>query len=145
MTHKNEILKWADCPDDTAVWTRGLRDEKWTKIDAGRISWAPSQHYIIDDEYATVRKGVVDKKEIYVKTQGGESSTRIHNPHFTRPASDYSVGPFPNKSWQWLFYSDASDAFEVTCHLSSKDTINMGIDKNPNYQRIEKSLKISKN
>jgi len=57
MKHEKEIIKWAKCKDGTGVWTRN-RYNDWTLVN--EPYWIPSLEYIIDDEYAELRKAQSD-------------------------------------------------------------------------------------
>jgi hypothetical protein len=65
MTHRAEIERWAKCPDGTGVWVQRENGGEWTlKIIA---TWNPDRIYIVDDEYAEVRKFFVDNGFVWIK------------------------------------------------------------------------------
>ncbi len=57
MIHEKEIQRWATCPDGTKVWWKdNLRDWLLT----ANASWNKRDNYIVDDEYAELRKKICD-------------------------------------------------------------------------------------
>ncbi len=52
MKHKDEIIRWANCPDGTMVWQK--IGDNWYRIN--NPDWRPNNVYIVDDEEAEKRK-----------------------------------------------------------------------------------------
>jgi len=67
MTHKDEIIRWAKCPDGTKVWRKDKLDGEWQNFKA--FEWRPDHIYIIDDEWAELRKAQIDGKQLQVKSK----------------------------------------------------------------------------
>lgn len=60
MRHKEEIVRWANSPDGTKVWE---------KLNSGwhlstYPAWSPNVPYIVDDEWAELRKAQADGKQL---------------------------------------------------------------------------------
>jgi hypothetical protein len=89
MTHEKEIKRWAECPDGTKVWYRDTKDKEWDLIEYAAWDDASSV-YIVDDEYAEVRKFFVDNGYIW-RTNWDMVSEKQNNPDFSYPADHYST------------------------------------------------------
>ena len=91
MTHEKEIQRWATCPDGTKVWWKdNLRDWLLTV----NASWNKKYNYIVDDEYAELRKAEADGKSIeynayYAPNSGGVWSKHLGN--ITLPVENYRI------------------------------------------------------
>lgn len=70
MTHKDEICYWAEHPDDTPVWYRDIDKTKWETTTVP--IWEPDAIYIVDNEWAELRKAQADghQLEVYIPTEG---------------------------------------------------------------------------
>ena len=53
MVHEEEIKLWAESPEHTKVWTRQHK-KSWTLTSV--LSWSPDNEYIVDNEFADLRK-----------------------------------------------------------------------------------------
>ena len=62
MKHKHEIKYWAEHPDKTKVWFKSKKRDKWL-IDE-LCGWYSEFIYIVDDEWAELRKAQVDGKQL---------------------------------------------------------------------------------
>ncbi len=72
MTHSKEIKRWADSENNTKVWERDTTHTTWS-ISAPHNRFLYANYiYIIDDEYAELRKAYADGKTI-------EMWSTIHN------------------------------------------------------------------
>ncbi len=63
MTHKKEIIRWSNTPDDTLVW---VKTERGWELNSMPL-WEPNRQYIIDDKYAKLRKAQVDGATIQMR------------------------------------------------------------------------------
>lgn len=62
--HINEMKRWADAPDGTRVWFKDVDDLSW---DTTLMPlWVESCIYIVDDEWAELRKAQADGKQLQV-------------------------------------------------------------------------------
>jgi len=63
MKHEKEICYWAKQPDGTKVWRRANdKDSEW-KLNLFP-KWYETSHYIVDDEWAELRKAQADGKQL---------------------------------------------------------------------------------
>lgn len=69
MKHEKEMIKWAKSPDNTAVWYNTKTADGWERIFAP--GWHSEYVYVIDDEYANLRKAGSDGKEILFNANFG--------------------------------------------------------------------------
>jgi len=83
MKHEKEIIRWAKCPEGTEVWYK-KKCGKWNLIDGP--SWSAMVSYIVNDEYAEIRKAERDGETILYN--GKESSGGLT---FTGDIEDYSI------------------------------------------------------
>ena len=84
MKHKEEILRWDNCPDDTQVWSREINAQKgWGKVSAP--FWSERKVYVVDDKYAELRKAQADGATILFL---GEE---IGNLNFDNELENYSI------------------------------------------------------
>ena len=58
MKHKKEIKRWANSPDGTKVWVKIDTKQGWVPLVSP--SFIKENVYIVDDEYATMRKAFMD-------------------------------------------------------------------------------------
>ena len=70
MTHKEEICYWAEHPDRTKLWSRSKNGDKWLIVQ--NPSWRDDYVYIVDDEWAELRKAQADGHELEYRTSRGE-------------------------------------------------------------------------
>ena len=59
MMHKKEICYWSEHPDGTKVWYRH-EDEEGNWEDQFQPYWIPTDIYIVDNEWAELRKAQAD-------------------------------------------------------------------------------------
>ena len=84
MKHKEEIIRWANCPDDTGVWTRNINAKKeWIKLSIP--FWSNNRVYVVDDEYAELRKAQADGESILF------NGNRYNDLDFDSPLEYYSI------------------------------------------------------
>ena len=93
MKHKNEIIRWAKCPDETAVWYR-TEDANWAK--SRYPLWNINTIYIVDDEWAEIAKQFIDdKSKIEFHVGHHRKSTDASNVHILRKGyiDKYGIKP----------------------------------------------------
>jgi len=61
MKHKEEIIRWANCPDGTKVWNKKDGFEWRTSEEP---LWLIHHEYIVDDEYSEIRKAQAEGETI---------------------------------------------------------------------------------
>lgn len=100
--HKDEIIRWAKCPNGTEIWHRHKGDKKWLKTD--EPNWYPTKIYIVDDEFAELRKAYADGKTIQQHNPQTQEWVDIQNPFFIYGTSCYRIKPETKKVklYQWL-------------------------------------------
>ena len=92
MTHANEIKRWADCPDGTKIWYKTPISTTWSTIEYP--SWTERVKYIVDDEYAELRKAHTDGKQIEFQSMSGVWWC-MENPSWIEESSKYRIKPEP--------------------------------------------------
>ena len=65
-SHVDEIKYWAEHPNRTKVWIKSSNDTSW-KLSDSCIAWFSSSKYIVDDEWAELRKAQADGKQLQCK------------------------------------------------------------------------------
>lgn len=65
--HKDEIVKWANGNYNVGVWWKPKNSSAKWSLKHFSIAWAKEADYIIDDEWATIRKFAIDNGYIYFK------------------------------------------------------------------------------
>lgn len=66
--HSEEIRRWADSPYPVDVWFRGCDSLIWSKTNAP--AWKAYNLYIVDDNWAGLRKSQEDGKQLQVNVSG---------------------------------------------------------------------------
>lgn len=125
MTHKDEICRWSKCKDGTKVWYRvkESKDKKWRKI---RVpSWKEHNYYVIDDEWAEIRKQFIDdKSKVLVKSNKSWIVTELDN------VSEFGKGCYtvekykikPECLYQWIYREKGNTNYRITsCHYKTKE------------------------
>ena len=64
MKHKDEICYWADHPDGTKVWQFEEENVEPWKLLCCTPEWFPHKKYIVDNEWAELRKAQADGKQL---------------------------------------------------------------------------------
>ena len=102
MTHKDEICYWAKQPDGTMVWFK-YGNNDW-KLTSGPV-WRAHTKYIVDNEWAELRKAQADGKQLQIETKSGWKfkkltldQVRLHKSHWWRIKPEEPV-----YEWQWIY------------------------------------------
>jgi len=103
MKHSREIIRWAESPDGTKIWIKNKNFKEWTlKYHA---MWNPESTYIVDDEWAEIRKAFIDGKTIELKFDEEWGCSVITNVQkFDGDGIElYRIKPDePVYEWQWI-------------------------------------------
>ncbi len=91
MTHEKEIQRWSTTPDGTGVWYRYKNDTKWDKLNAAQVGWHDWCIYIVDDEYAELRKARMDGKVIQLLIECNWIDENSGKFDFIHPVSEYRI------------------------------------------------------
>ena len=118
--HKEEIIRWANSPRSTRVWYRGIRFH-WYPL--ANPTWSEASHYIVDDEFAEIRKQFIDDySKIQTVIEGVWEKVKSHIYHnslenFTKMLeanpTKYRIEPTTETRWQWLCKDDENN-YKVT-------------------------------
>ena len=113
MTHKKEIIRWASSHNNTQVWYKFKQpiagnDDKWY-LTTYCPSWRSDCHYVVDDEWAEIRKAVIDGKTIQKETKRGwvdikftkKTLTKNKNVNKYRIKPEFSNMPIDTKLLVW--------------------------------------------
>ena len=135
MKHATEIKRWADMPEGTSVWTKDING-KWYKT-ASPV-WHKNEIYIVDDEWAELRKAQVDGKQIefnisvdkWIPVSFIDETSR-------RSPKDYRVKPEPVYEWQW-YYEDV-DGYILTSEFYTEEAAKIELDS---FEKFKPSKRI---
>ncbi len=102
MTHKKEIEYWAKQPDGTGVWVYNKTEAKWLlqKIP----SFSPSHIWVVDNEWAELRKANAEGKIIQFKNDNKDwisVQDDWWNNWFYSDSRTYSPEDFRVKPKEW--------------------------------------------
>lgn len=142
--HKDEIFRWLNSPDDTKVWINKNQGRGWYLYASKTINcWYDEHSYIVDDEWAELRKAQADCKQLEFNITGNEwicktlmitEDTKIEN------ISKWRIKPEePIYEWQWIYpYTKAnSDYFGITEHCTESQA-------EKDWEKIEQSKRARK-
>lgn len=122
MTHEKEINRWSRCSDGTRVWFKGKGE--WSLTIAP--SWRPSVIYIVDDEWAKLRKA----REDGIQLQHRQGNTGYHDVDLTdwecTNPEDWRIKPKkPEYEWQWL-HQYLNGTWDITNEFYTKEPLGRG-------------------
>ena len=117
MKHRDEIIRWAKQDVRKNVWFRTESSSKWDLI--GNPAWSDNKIYIIDDEWATLRKAQIDGEKIQRKTIDNKWVDCVGECAFTEnifnSVTDFRIKPdVPEYEWQWIYQDAATGRFVLT-------------------------------
>ena len=125
--YKDEIIRWANSPEGTETWIRDNHRPHLNWVRA-KPCWLCSNTYIVDDEWATLRKAQVDGKQLQYLDGVGDigkatwidsvilyTDIRDTEPKYWRIKPD---GPV--YEWQWTYYNDCKDEWSITNYLTEE-------------------------
>ena len=119
--HASELIRWANAEKNTWVWYKRSGSKKWSK--GQRISWDPSSTYIVDDEWATIRKAIADGGEAQVYRGGGAWEDRKAVPLCPgeeNNINNWRIKPEPVYEYQWLQYDEPSGNYSLTDYMTEE-------------------------
>ena len=116
--HASELIRWANAKEYTEVWYKRIGSKEWCR--SRRVSWDSSSTYVIDDKWATIRKAIIDGKEVQVNRGDGwedheagalclgeENNTDVWR---IKPVYEY----------QWLVYDELSGKYSLTEYMTEE-------------------------
>ena len=110
--HKDEITRWANSAESTNVWYKS-RDGNWYLLD--RPAWINKVAYIVDDEWAELRKAQADGKQLEVIIGSTWISETLLIGH--ESVSGTNVWRIKSKEvyeWQWIIQDVSSGKYDIT-------------------------------
>ncbi len=136
MTHEKEIQRWSTTPDGTGVWYRYKNDTKWDKLNAAQVGWHDWCIYIVDDEYAELRKAEADGKTIQISNRNQTIWSDWSKPGYSEGVINYRIKPEDIYYYQWEQISENQDVIEISNFLNNEvgDLL-----KNDGWRKIESS------
>jgi hypothetical protein len=144
--HKEEMIRFANSPDGTLVWCKLPTNTLWCTRDAP--IWDKDLVYIIDDEYATLRKQFIDdptQLQWFDKiSKEWETSTLTDLDIFTRQLHVgyiYRIKPKTVTKWRWVMYITTQNDYYVTIDWYTEEEVSKRTDR-PIY-KIEESARES--
>ena len=119
MTHGEEMKYLAEHKDRTKIWV-GTSGRGWVLKRV--VAWRPSATYIVDDEWAELRKAQADGKQLQYHLNGIEwrdsSITRTDYVIGNTKPKGWRIRPeYPEEpvyEWQWQFYWERVDRIVTT-------------------------------
>lgn len=142
--HREEMLRWAESDDGVFVWKKSPRENNWTITNAP--GWFPYDNYVVDDEWAHLRKALKDGKTLqFNKAYIGSYKCEPHwvdwNSHgeaFTGSPGKYRIKPEPKYEWQWLCMRSNGEYY-CTGYLKSEEVVYKVINPHAIVGKIEES------
>ena len=113
MKHKNEIKRWADCNEGTKVWHQHRSGMTWSLSTIP--NWYEGCNYIVDDEWAELRKAQADGKQLQYK----EDLDLWKDTTFTNEDTNTLLGRWriktdePEYEYQWVI-KNSIGRFDIT-------------------------------
>jgi len=104
--HLEEICYWAEHPFGTKVWCK--TEKEWLRQNCS--GWLPVYTYIVDNEWAELRKAQADGKQLQLKLQDKwiDAELVIKNKYNSTP-KHWRIKPDKVRKYKWA-YSLASGA-----------------------------------
>ena len=98
--HKKEMVRFIEAEQGTKVWRKDESNKyKWVLLDYP--SWIEESNYIVDDEYAEVRKFYHDNGYCYFNDE------KSFNLSFWGNIEEYSTEPTKPKYWEPINHEEA--------------------------------------
>ena len=111
MKHKNEIMRWANSPEGTRVWIK-QEDGIWSKPYVP--TWKKDSTYIVDDEWAEIRKAFFDNKTIqFLNEEWEDSGVSDINVYQGESREFYRIKPDDQESCLFKLCEFAKEAEEA--------------------------------
>ena len=107
--HEKEMIRFAEAPEGTLVWQFFEDSNKWILVFPG---WDKNNKYVVDDEWAELRKAQIDGKQLQRKDGVGDvgqqrwrddSLSGMDQSEYVSKPTDWRVKPnVPKYEWQWM-------------------------------------------
>ena len=117
--HKDEIIRWLNSAEGRRVWINKNQGRGWYLHIPSTINcWYDEHSYIVDDEWAELRKAQADGKQLEFNINGVEwicktlmitEDTKIENVNKWRIKPD-----IPEYEWQWIYQDATTLRFVLT-------------------------------
>ena len=137
--HRDEIIRWAKSPAGTNVWLKKSTADVW--YDSIIPTWGDNVEYVLDDEWADIRKAFIDGETIqyYNKELGIWSDTlnRDASAFAGRRVEMYRIKPKPVYEWQCYFRRCITEPFTLTEEYFTEEEMK----RHPIYRKYEDSKK----
>ena len=115
--HHKEICYWAEHPVGTRVWVKDGVDSKWYLLES-HPDWFKSFIYVVNDEWAELRKAQIDGKQLQFKNIDYTLEDYFLD---NTLVSDWRIKPEePEYEWQWIC-KDKQGYFSITEHHYSDE------------------------
>jgi len=126
--HKDEIIRWANSPEGTMVWYKDFGH--WIITD--NPSWDSGTLYIVDDEWAELRKAQADGKQLQRFSGTWVDEDTLNMGTFEEPKY-WRIKPEGVYEWQWIIMNNDSNSYWVTAgYFTSEEEFK----KQTNYSNI---------
>ena len=141
MKHEKEICRWAKHPTKLKVWNKiyaGSPVKQWVLTSSP--TWADEWDYIVDDEYAEIRKAYADGKTIECRV-GIYKWQKLTNPYWDFKSEEYRVKPDePTYYYQWerLDMNNDSVIIVSSIYLTDLEAVNLKYAEQ-GWRRIDSS------
>ena len=135
MKHEDEICRWARMPVRTEVWFRNNHSNRW--LSTSCPGWE-NDFYIIDDQWAELRKAQTDGKQLqYKEDLGLWKDTTFTNEDINTLFGRWRIKPKPVYEWQWTYLAP-SGRFEITLNYYAETDITE-LDLEKGFMKFEPS------
>lgn len=122
--NKEEVIRWLDAQDGTAVWVKGAGYDVWSKV-CNPTFELKNAIYIVDDEHAELRKQFIDdRSKIEVFFRGKWTDTEYTDLHDFTYGLNNGISHYrikhkkPVYEWQWICedteYTGNGKKFKIT-------------------------------
>ena len=159
QVHKSEIIRLANSPQDTYVWFK-QEGFGWCRLAA--VVWGPENKYIVDDEFAEIRKAFVDGKQIQHKILWADNcpkgwnrdwvdyncrDSNMINGYYNGTKQIYRVKVEKEYRWQWLYSEIKCKILQLTLshYATSEDAMRClrieGIYAKKDLRKLEETKK----
>jgi len=122
---KKEFGRWTDAGKPN-IWVRHERATVWDKVHSP-LWRTPNTIYVIDDEYADVRKAYYDGKRVEWRCESEQEWYPVTTDNFYKPVDKYRIKPEePIYEWQWYALDEEGgyylSGFNTEDEVTDKDT-----------------------
>lgn len=124
MKHRDEIIRWANSEEGTGVWQKDELNDCWAILTL--IPWHKHIIYIVDDQWAELRKYQADGKQLQYKTDIDTWKDSI----FTLEDNNTLLGRWrikpeePVYEWQWIMKNKQGQLWMTDTYFSENEIKN---------------------